>query len=528
MRPDDLAWQAFRVSLLSPLITGEIPHEKRESYFQTTAQLTHHTPAGPKTISVRTLRRWYQAYRQHGLDGLQHKRRCDRGQPRPINREKVDRAEKHKRDLSTRSDLTINKLLQAEFSSGLAPSTMYRHFRLRGATKKQLGVSKEKVRCRWTREHANSLWMGDFSHGPEALIDGHVRQTYLSVWIDAYSRFLVAARYYPRENSDCLIDSLLRAWGKYGASRELYADNGKIYHANGLMLACAKLAIRKLHRPPYEPEPGGLVERVFQTIRSQFAAEVQASRRSLTLSELNQALQAYLDSAYHRTVHSETGQSPHARYFTEGRLVQNVAISSVQSYFQQTVVRRVDPTHSDVRIDNRFYQVDPKWRGLTVYVRFDLYLLDSPHDEVAIYSEQDIFLGVGKRYKRERGRQSQSTNPNLSPPEQPDRSPVLDVYLDQQHKQTAESQQGIDYRTGMRPGRLSLGSLANVLCKHLGRAGGGLSAFEPHEQSVLESLCQRYPQVSLEHVQEAAKLAPGESFTSLLQQLENLLKGEIQ
>lgn len=525
MRPDDLAWQAFRVSLLSPLITGEIPPEKRESYFQTTAQLTHYTPTGPKTISVRTLRRWYQTFRKQGIDGLQRTRRSDRGQPRPINREKVDRAEKHKRDLSTRSDLTINKLLQAEFSSRLASSTLYRHLRLRGATKKQLGVVKEKVRCRWTRDHPNSLWMGDFSHGPMALINDQVRQTYLSVWIDAHSRFLVEARYYPRENSDCLVDSLLRAWGKYGASRELYADNGKIYHANGLTLACGKLAIRKHHRPPYEPQPGGLVERVFQTIGSQFAAEVQASSQSLTLTELNRALSAYLDTAYHQTVHSETGQTPHARYFTDQRLVRHVAVESVQSYFQQTVVRRVDPTHSDVRIDNRFYQVDPKWRDLQVYVRYDACFIDGARDEVSVYSEQDVYLGVGKRYHRGRGAHPlpMPSTPGLST-----RSPVLEVYFAQQVKAAAGAEQGIEYHTAMRPGQLSLGSLANALCKHLGRAGGGLSAFEAHEQSALESLTQRYPQVRLMHVQEAAKLAAGESFTSLLQELENLMKGEIQ
>jgi len=34
MHPNDSAWQAFRVSLLSPLITGEILHEDREAYFQ--------------------------------------------------------------------------------------------------------------------------------------------------------------------------------------------------------------------------------------------------------------------------------------------------------------------------------------------------------------------------------------------------------------------------------------------------------------------------------------------------------------
>ena len=50
-------------------------------------------------------------------------------------------------------------------------------------------------------------------------------KTHLSAWIDCHSRYVVEARYYIRENLDILIDSLLRAWGKQGASRELYVDN---------------------------------------------------------------------------------------------------------------------------------------------------------------------------------------------------------------------------------------------------------------------------------------------------------------
>jgi len=73
---------------------------------------------------------------------------------------------------------------------------------------------------------------------------GKARQTYLSVWIDTHSRFLTEARYYVRENFDCVVDSLLRAWAKHGCSRELYADNGKIYHADGLTLACVSIPIR--------------------------------------------------------------------------------------------------------------------------------------------------------------------------------------------------------------------------------------------------------------------------------------------
>ena len=117
MHPNDPAWQAFRVSLLSPLITGQVPHADREAYFQKLAKEEHYAPDSKKTISVRTLRRWYQTYRNQGIDGLKKRRRTDLGKPRKRNQAKVDRAEAHKRELATRSDVTINKLLQAEFSS---------------------------------------------------------------------------------------------------------------------------------------------------------------------------------------------------------------------------------------------------------------------------------------------------------------------------------------------------------------------------------------------------------------------------
>lgn len=524
MHPNDSAWQAFRVSLLSPLITGEILHEDREAYFQKLAKEAHYAPDGKKTVSVRTLRRWYQTYRKQGIEGLKKKRRSDLGQPRERNRTKVDRCEAHKRQLATRSDVTINKLLQAEFFSGLPASTMYRHLRIRGATKTQLGVVREKVRCRWTRETPNSLWMGDFSHGPLALVEGKARQTYLSVWIDTHSRFLTEARYYVRENFDCMVDSLLRAWAKHGCSRELYADNGKIYHANGLTLACAQLQIRKLHRPPYEPQPGGLVERVFQTIGSQFASEVKASKETFSLTELNQAIRAYIDTTYHRTIHSETRQSPHDRYYSESRIVRAVAIESVQSYFLEREVRRVDSTHSDVRIENRFYKVDLKWRGMKVFVQYDSFRSDdNPHDEVSLFNAQDVFIETAPRYHRERGSHGTATPVSQ---ELPDRSPVIDAYLAEHQKLKSRSQQGIDYKSAMRHGQLTLPSLANLLSKHLGLSGNGLSAFQASEQIALETFYRKHPQVRSLHVQEAAKQAAGEGFLSLLWHLDCLLKGE--
>ena len=54
-----------------------------------------------------------------------------------------------------------------------------RNLRMAGATRLKLGVTGKKVRCRFSRDHSNSFWTGDFMHGPYVLMDGVAHQTYL-------------------------------------------------------------------------------------------------------------------------------------------------------------------------------------------------------------------------------------------------------------------------------------------------------------------------------------------------------------
>ncbi len=44
MDQNDLAWTAFRASLLSPLLTGEVSSGERAAYFQKLAGQTHLLP----------------------------------------------------------------------------------------------------------------------------------------------------------------------------------------------------------------------------------------------------------------------------------------------------------------------------------------------------------------------------------------------------------------------------------------------------------------------------------------------------
>ena len=92
----------------------------------------------------------------------------------------IDKAIALKKDQPRRSDHAINQFLQEEFQATIPRSTLYRHLRRAGATRLKLGVSKQKVRCRWTRDQPGALWVGDFEHGLLVVQQGQAIKTHLS------------------------------------------------------------------------------------------------------------------------------------------------------------------------------------------------------------------------------------------------------------------------------------------------------------------------------------------------------------
>ena len=60
----------------------------------------------------------------------------------------------------------------------------------------------------------------------------------------------------------------------------------------------------------------------------------------------------------------------------------------------------MDKTFSDIRLDNRFYKVDPKLRGDRLRVRYDL---RGPVEEILLYSLKDEYLGKGLVHQRQEG-----------------------------------------------------------------------------------------------------------------------------
>jgi transposase InsO family protein len=517
MGRNDQQWAVFWCSLLSPVLLGEIPEGRRERYFQQLSQQEHLLPNGQRRcVSVRTLRRKWRQLRDEGVEGLYRRARSDRGQPRRRHADLLSRAVELKKEQPRRSDKVINKILQREFGRQVPRSTLYRHLHREGATRRKLGLSKEKIRCRWTREQSNALWVGDFEHGPLVIHHGKAIRTHLSAWIDCHSRYVIEARYYVRENLDILIDSLLRAWGNHGASRELYVDNAKIYHANALKLACTQLNIKLLHRPPRDPSPGGLIERFFETLQGQLEAEVRASD-ILSLDELNGVLAAWLQTAYHLDVHSETKETPQQRYDEASRFQRHVDLGAVLSFFHHREQRTVDEEFVDVRLNHRFYAVDPRLRGDSLIVQYDPF---SPLEEVQLYSLDGVYLGLGKRYHREPGSHPQ---PQPAVPTEPVQPHYLDALrADHQALQQQQRSSGIDFHSARQRNEWSLTSFASTFARLMGRKGG-VSSLSTREMETLAAFHTRHERLTETLLRDAFAQAESATIPHVLFQLQSLL-----
>jgi len=249
-----------RMELISPLLVdgidaAMITQRKREIAEQ----------AG---ISVRTVGRYLQSYKQEGFEGLKPMPRNTSGNKLPENWDKIlAEAIMLRRELPSRSVPQIITILELE---GLAEpgvvkrTTLQGHLAANGFSAKQVKqyIKKGVASRRFQKEHRGMLYQGDIKYGPYLPIgaNGESKQVYLSAFIDDATRFIVHARFYETQKVDIIEDSLRGAVMRYGKPDAIYVDNGKQYTSDWLTKACAKLGIRLLHAKPFHPEGKGYVK----------------------------------------------------------------------------------------------------------------------------------------------------------------------------------------------------------------------------------------------------------------------------
>lgn len=275
------------------------------------------------------------------------------------------------------------------------------------------------------------------------------------------------------------------------------------------------LNIRLIHRGVGDPPPGGLIERFFGTVQSQFEPEVRAGE-ILTLDKLNEAMQAWLQESYHQRRNRETGQSPRLRYEAGRSFTRHVDIQRVLKYFLKREQRTVNEDFSDVQLLSLFFRVDRSLRGDKVQVRYDPF---GDLESVLIYSLDGEYLGIGQRHEREQG--------DLQPPPAPQQPKPKYNYLDlliQKHQQAMRRQSsGIDYRAVLAQAqrRWPFSEFAKQLAAHLGRKGG-LSAFRTEELETLQKIYHRLTFLNQAMLEQACARAGRQIIPEIVFHLQQL------
>jgi putative transposase len=313
----------FRYTLILPMLRGEYEPRGKDRLRRQIATGHYDIPYSTRrTVSVPTLARWERHYRKNGFEGLKPNSRGDRGLPRTISPETLDRAEALKREQPLRSSRSIVQMLSMDTTqpipeASISPRTLRRQLARRDATTAQLlGKRRPKPYRRFERAHFGDLWQGDAMHGPKLPDPAHPdqeRQVFLFAFLDDYTRLIPHAQFYWNEQLPRMEDCFQRAILRYGLPLAIYVDQGKVYTAKQFDTICATLGVQRILGTPYYPEGRGKIERFFQFVQSDFLPELAHSSVT-TLPQLNESLLAWLEVVYHRKLHTETGQAPLERY----------------------------------------------------------------------------------------------------------------------------------------------------------------------------------------------------------------------
>jgi transposase InsO family protein len=376
----------FRYGLIAPLVLEPLPRGELTRRAREIAAHPYDIPYSHRAhVSVDTLLDWAQRYRVGGFQALAPKPRCDRGVSRVITPQLTQLIERLRRENPHRTGTTL--LRELALSSGsetppLSPASLYRFLKERGLTAREL-LHPATARKKFEAEFSNQIWQSDMLYGPYIQRpEGGKRQSFLYAILDDASRLIPHAQFYWSESLDALLDCLRQAVAARGLPVRFYVDNAKVYHSQQLARIAASLGILVVHTPPYQPEGRGKIERWFRGVREQFLANLDR-KRLLTLEDLNTHLWAWIDKAYHSSVHSALATTPLLRWQRDIEHVRQIPpATDVRRLFFYRVCRLVR-RDSTFLLENRFYEAPSHLTGQRVEVRFDP--LDA--SEVDIYFE---------------------------------------------------------------------------------------------------------------------------------------------
>lgn len=361
----------YRYALIRPLADPGLTPAERGALVREMAAQMHIGPFGElSTVSRASLDRWIRAWRAGGFDALIP---AERHAQTRTDVDVLEMAAGLKRENPARTAAHITRIITAE--KGWAPSarTVQRHFARLELNTRPDGTAPAAF-GRFEADACDELWVTDGLHGPA--IAGN--KAVLFAILDDRSRYVVGHRWGTGEDTLSMQTTLHDAVKTHGCPARLYADNGSAYASHHLAWSAAVLDIRLVHSKPGRPQGRGKIERFNRTVRDQFLVEIDPDQCT-ALADLNRLFTAWVHQQYHRTVHSETGQTPADRYHDTGRERPTVPDPALlRRAFLWREQRKVTSL-ATVSLHGNRYEVDAALVGRTVdmlFTPFDLTIIE--------------------------------------------------------------------------------------------------------------------------------------------------------
>ena len=355
----------FRYSLIREAADAGVSKAERGLLVRSLAARDHAGPGGERVrVGRSTIDRWIRDWRAGGFEALlPTARTIEPTTPASVLALSVSL----KLEAPRRTAAQVVEVIRAAEGSAPSQRTIQRHFARLGLNTRPDGTAPVAF-GRFEAAAPNDRWTGDALHGPH--IAG--RKVFLFAFIDDHSRALPGYRWGHSEDTVRLEAALRHGLGSRGIPRSIYVDNGSAFVAAPLLRACAVLGIRLVHSRPGRPEGRGKIERFFRTVRDQFLVEIDARQRAspvADLIEMNRLFAAWVETAYHRRVHSETRAEP-LQHFMAGGPFTIPTPAQLHEAFLWSEQRAVTKT-ATVSLHGNTFEVDAALVGRRVECVFD-------------------------------------------------------------------------------------------------------------------------------------------------------------
>ncbi len=346
----------FRFGVISDFVSGfHLERGEQERLLMEKCKRKWSISYSSRTRLTRsTILRWIKRYKDSrgNLESLYPGDRSDKGISRGMDEETSLALIALRKEFPT---VTVPFLIDKMHERGLVSpgvdlnrSTLYRFLHQRDLMNHPHCTPED--RRKFEAEFPNDLWQSDSMHGPLVDVEGKMKKSYLLAFLDDHSRLVPHGQFYLSEGLNSYLDALEQALLKRGLPRKLYLDNGPAFRSKHLEHVTASLGIALIHSSPHKPQGRGKIERLFRTIRSQFLPGF----RGISLQELNEAFDLWLNDIYHQRKHTSTAQSPFER-FTAHMECLRTAPKELRDYFRNAARRKVAKDRT-ITLNGRLYE----------------------------------------------------------------------------------------------------------------------------------------------------------------------------